>query len=201
MSEPARISPPHPFRWLPSRARVPALIGLFVVAVGVNRVFSTLVNLTTPEAPHGMISLQFAGTVDRARTILESWHAHGLDVRSGFNLGIDYLFIPAYAGLMALLFGWACDAFARSREPSRVLRVACLTMATTAWMALAGGMFDATENVFLFRIMNGHLTAGDVSAATTLAWIKFVLLGLAAVGFLVALVAGLFGTRSTRPRH
>jgi hypothetical protein len=187
--------PIHPFGWVPPRARLPLFLTSLAIALAVLAVFTWAVNLTTPQAARGMVSLQLAGTVERARSILRSWHAAGLDKQSGFNQGIDYLFLLGYGVAGAVMSGGLADCFARTRQRNGVLRVACVVMVIAAWMAVLGAALDAIEDAFLFRVMDGHLTAGNVHAATLTAWTKYTVLALALLAFVVALVAVGVGTR------
>ena len=62
--------------------------------------------LKTPAAPQGIVSYEFAGTTTAAQRILDSWDA-GAKVYAGFSLGLDYLYMPAYALTIGLACAWA----------------------------------------------------------------------------------------------
>jgi hypothetical protein len=191
--------PVHPFRWVPRGVRWYAFFIFLAIALAVLAMFQLWVNLTTTKAPHGMISLQLAGTLARAREILASWHTQGLDMRAGFNDGVDYAFIVGYVGFGAIMAGGTADHFARTRVPTGILRGACRAMVAAAWMILVAGALDATEDVFLFRLMDGHVTIANVHGATYPATVKFALAVLATVAYVVAFAFILLSTKKKHP--
>jgi lysophospholipase L1-like esterase len=190
-----RWEPPlHPVRWVPPRVRLRAALIFLGLTVLLLIAFSTVANLTTPQAPKGMVSLQLAGTLEHARTILDSWDAYGLGGRSGFNLGLDYLFILGYTGFGALGAGGLADYFAGKDGPQGVVRPACIALVGVAWLVILAGLFDVIEDGFLLRVINGGLTAENVHAATFSARIKWSLAAVAAALFVLALVVAFIGT-------
>jgi urease beta subunit len=48
--------------------------------------------LRTDVSPHGIISFEFAGELDLAQRMVESWGSTGR-IYAGLNLGLDYLFL------------------------------------------------------------------------------------------------------------
>jgi hypothetical protein len=54
---------------------------------------------------------------------------------------------------------------------------------------------DATEDVFLFRLMDGHVTIANVHGATYPATVKFALGALAIVAYVVAFAITLLSTK------
>jgi hypothetical protein len=197
MEEPRWRPRLNPVRWLTPGARLPAALILFGVSVAVVIAFRSVANLTTPQAPRGMTSLQFAATLERARAIVQSWHTHGLDARSGFNLGVDYLFIVGYAVFGVVLSGGLADHFAGKKGAPHVV---CYSMVIAAWLVILAAWFDVIENAFLFQMITGSLTAGNVQAATLLARIKWSVVLVAMGIFLVAFVVAFISTsRRTAP--
>lgn len=57
-------------------------------------------SLKTDRVPSGIISFELAGGLSRAQPMVESWGPIG-QVCAGFSLGLDNLFLVAYAGSTA----------------------------------------------------------------------------------------------------
>ena len=91
----------------------PALLVLTVVlTVALQAVNAPL---KTPAAPQGIVSYEFAGTATVAQSILDSWDA-GAKVNAGFSLGLDYLYMPAYALTIGLACVWAARVLGGRRR-------------------------------------------------------------------------------------
>ncbi len=94
---------PHPFSSIPSERQGryfwPMVVFTVLTMATLNLVGAPL---TTEAAPAGIISYEFAGNVTRAEIILASWDAEAR-LHAAFVQGLDYLFIPLYAGAIAIL--------------------------------------------------------------------------------------------------
>lgn len=143
------------------------LLGTFLVW-GV----SLLLNapLTTREAPSGVISLEVAGTLDRARAILQSWDGRQ-QIFAAFALGLDYLFLFLYGNFFALACIYAGEA-ARTAGS----RLASLAV-PLSWGQWAAAGFDMIENALLLSLLLGSEVALWPELASLLASCKFALIG------------------------
>jgi hypothetical protein len=142
--------PLHPFSWLPEASQRGLLIGsILLTAVLMVAIHWSNAPLQTPVAPLGMISLQLAGTLPAAQQILASWGPQG-QLSAAFNLGIDYLYMVAYATTLSL----ACVLLARRCGDCR--HVALLGV-WLSWGMLAALLLDAVENCLLIRLLLGDL--------------------------------------------
>ncbi len=165
------------YRWFPF-----LLVTTLAVMAAMSRVSAPL---TTAQAPFGIISYEFSGTIDRARTILESW-SHAVKLRAAFSLGLDYLFMPLYAATIGLACRWASEVLSRRRWPFEFLG---------GWLAgglwLAAGL-DAVENIALTALLFGAFDPFWPITAYICAAVKFglVFLGMvyAFLGLIVRLV-------------
>ncbi|WP_437529489.1 hypothetical protein WME79_47835 [Sorangium sp. So ce726] len=135
--------------------------------------------LRTKAAPWGIISFELAGTRARVRSILDSWDE---DARTSaaFILGLDYLFLTAYANGLALACVMGADALKERGLPGAGLG------APLAWGQWLAGLLDATENAALLRILRGSDEALWPPLARRCAQAKF---GLAGAGIIYALLA------------
>lgn len=167
----------HPFEWLSPTVQKRALWLLlpmtWLVMFCLQRSGRGLV---TKEAPHGILSFEFAGTATQANAIAGSWLLPGARFDAGLSLGLDYLFMPLYASSIAL----CCVLL--SRGIARVLGNIGSLLAWAQWLA---ALLDAVENYALINVLQG--AQGDFwpSLAYQCALPKFVIvaLGLAFVAF------------------
>ncbi|TDH23008.1 hypothetical protein EXU57_18270 [Segetibacter sp. 3557_3] len=139
---------------------------LTVVMIGVMQYQGVL--LKTPQTPMGILDLEFAGTVENATRLYNTWLpvlAIALN-----NVLIDFLFIICYTLLLhtALLL-------IRKRGDSLWRRFG-------NWMVrgvIIAGFFDVVENILMLRTLNGHISKEVVASTFMFAAIKFLLIVLA----------------------
>jgi hypothetical protein len=105
-------------------------------------------------------------------------------IYAAFELGLDYLFMPAYA--LALSVG----ILLASGRHGGILRRAGSWM---GWVTFAAAGFDAVENYGLFRMMTGGPMGSWPQAAAACATAKF---GLLLAGILFALACWLIPRRN-----
>jgi len=171
----------HPFTWLPSQRHKMAFVVLLImtiIAMAGLRVLDGY--LKTGAAPHGIVSFEFAGNLSNTETMLASWGPQAR-IAAGLSLGLDYLFLIAYAGALGL--GCVLTAnFQFQHSPiGRGLGHAL------AWGQLGAALLDAIENYSLARVLLGAQTDLWPRVAYWCAGPKF---GLVALG-LVYIVIGL----------
>jgi hypothetical protein len=137
--------------------------------------------LKTAAAPSGIISFQFAGDLAHAQRILSSWDAEA-KVQAALSLGIDYLFLVAYALFISL----ACVHIAKA------LMVKWTVVATAgfflAWGQFLAGLLDIIENYVLIQLLLGAQTKIYPSIAWGCAGIKFTLVGMGLAYMLVGYI-------------
>lgn len=140
----------HPLDSLSPQAQVKGfLILLTLVILLMLTMGTTGAPLNTPAAPYGIISFELARTVPQAQAMLDSWDAQAR-LAAAFNLGLDYLFMPVYAGALALGCLLGGGALAGRRWPLAKLA------GWLAWGAIAAMLLDAVENAALYlQLLNG----------------------------------------------
>jgi hypothetical protein len=113
-----------------------------------------------------IVGFEFAWTTDRAAQIIQGWSAEQ-QIRAGFSLGLDYLYLTLYSTLIAL----ACVGSAmRTTRPS--WRRLGLGLGWALWLAAAA---DAVENAALYRTLLGPVTDPYPAIAGICASVKFAL--------------------------
>ncbi len=128
----------HPLAWVPAPARRPFFWVCFVCALVLLFVFQPANRpLMTAAAPAGIISLQLAFSPQNAADMLASWD-ESARLYAAFSVGVDYLFMPAYA--LALALG---VLFASGRGGGSFARFG----AWFAYAALLAAVLDALENL------------------------------------------------------
>ncbi len=171
-----------PFDWIAVNKQKPVFIFLVILTVVVMACLQIIGGpLVTDAAPQGIVSYEFAGDLPTARAILESWGASG-QVYAGLSLGLDFLFLFAYAGSIGL----GCALAARKLAPKGglVYRAGIWL----AWGLLVAAFLDYLENYALIRILLGSELALWPGMARWCAIPKFTLVG---IGLLYVLVGGL----------
>ncbi len=173
---------PHPFLWLSEPGQKWAFIATAVVAVLVMASLQVLGGpLKTEAAPGGIISYEFARDLEGASRILASWGPEAR-VFAGLNLGLDYLFMVAYA----CAIGLGCVLVARRLGRwSRGLAVLGVVLSWGQWIA---ALLDATENYALIRLLLGSERALWPALAYGCALPKFLIVG---VGILFVVLGGI----------
>ena len=124
-------------------------------------------------APHGIISFEFAGTVAKARAMIDAWSAvpNGWQL-AALSLGLDYAFMLAYATALAL----GCLLLAdKRRERASAFARWGRRLAAVQFVAAS---LDAVENVALLRLLWGATAEVWPTLAFGCAALKFALVGL-----------------------
>ncbi|NOY98723.1 MAG: hypothetical protein GXP40_05905 [Chloroflexi bacterium] len=169
----------HPLDFIPpdSRKRIFfALLILTLVLVAVFRILDT--PLRNPVAASGIVSFELAGTPEKAQAVIDSWDARAREY-AAFGLGLDYLFMLAYALTLSLGVLLAAEKHG-GKFAALGIRL--------GWGVLAAAIFDAVENVALWRLLSGAATPLCPRLAAFSASFKFALLllglGYALIGWL-----------------
>jgi len=185
----------HPFEWLSVPGQNRAFPVLFVFTLVVMASMQVLGGpLSTEAAPAGIVSFELAGELARAQSMVESWGETG-QIYAGLSLGLDYLFMVAYACAIAL----GCVLVARSLSQ----RLGFLSTAgvVLAWAQFGAALLDAVENYALIRILLGSQQELWPGVARWCAIFKFLIVAVGLVYVLIgAVIAVGVKTRSVSSR-
>ncbi|MEW6092856.1 MAG: hypothetical protein AB1531_02715 [Chloroflexota bacterium] len=169
----------HPLEWIPAANRKPLFWAFLIWTLILFAIFRPLgAPLTTPAAPSGIISFEFARTPEAAQAMIASWDSRA-QLFAGFGLGFDFLFMPVYA--LALALG---TLLAAGRHPGFFARLG----AWFGWGAFVAAGLDAVENIGLWNILLGNVDSAWPVISFWCASFKF---GLILLGILYGL-AGWF---------
>jgi len=170
----------HPFQWLSTTNQKRALWLLlpltWLVMFALQRIGEPL---RTSAAPNGIISFELAGTMEKVNEIGLSW-APANFFYAGLSLGLDYLYMPLYAGSIALCCVLLAQGTGQALQSSGFL---------LAWAQLLAGGLDAVENYALIQLLLGEQAEFWPAVARYCAIPKFAIV---ALGLLFVLLAGLW---------
>lgn len=165
----------HPFEWLaPSKEKWVFLLFLALTLAVMASLQRLGQPLQTAAAPQGIISFELAGTLPLARQMIDSWGPTG-QVYAGLDLGLDYLFLVAYANTIGLGCVLVADRLGRLFAPLAVVGIGL------AWAQLGAAVFDAVENYALIQLLLGSEQTAWPIVARGCALSKFLLVGLGLV--------------------
>jgi hypothetical protein len=184
------MKPRTPFDWLPVAQQPRAFVALLALTIVVMVALQILgAPLKTDAAPAGIVSFELAGTLPAAQGIVESWNATAR-VYAGLNLGLDFLFIPAYA----LCIGLGCVLVARALA-ARVAMLASVGV-LLAWAQWLAALLDAIENYALIQLLLGSQQAALPVIAQWCAIPKFLIVGLG----ILYVIGGVVAAMLVKPR-
>lgn len=126
-------------------------------------------------APYGILSFEFAGSPDSAKTIIAEWKKHDVLDVAYQSLRWDFGFIAVYTITFSFVTMLAANVYRR-----RGLKLAALVMTgLTLGQWLAGG-FDVIENCALLHILRteGMAHGAWPFVASVAAGLKFFLIGI-----------------------
>ena len=184
------MKPCTPFNWLPVAEQPRAFVALLVLTIAAMVAEQiTGAPLKTDAAPSGIVSFELAGALPVAQKIVESWGAAGR-VYAGLNLGLDFLFIAAYASCIGL----GCVLVARrlARQSASVASIG-VALAWAIWLA---ALLDCTENYTLINLLLGSQQAAFAALAQWCAIPKFLIIGLA----IAYVILGALAAMIVKPR-
>jgi hypothetical protein len=157
----------HPLEFIPQNLRKPLFYVFFALTLLIFGIFRGLDEpLRTASAPSGIVSFELAQTVDVAQGIIDSWDSNAR-LFAAFGLGLDYLFMPAYA--LALSLGLLLTLNGRTGWYYHLA-------AWMGWGVLVAALFDVVENYALWVVLTGKVASPYPEVAALCATIKFALL-------------------------
>jgi hypothetical protein len=135
----------------------------------------------------GIVVLEWQTTGEAMRGVVAAWKAAGLDWLAAFAMGLDYLFMPAYAA--ALYFGALAGraGFAPAAGPLAT------GFGAAARLAVAAPLLDAVENAVEMWVAFGDGPDAVVPVAVTATALKWIAIALAALAWAAGIAALLRG--------
>jgi hypothetical protein len=127
-------------------------------------------NLQTKEAPQRAISLELAGSEQRAKEVIGSWERAGVKDEAYRHLIWDNLFVVFYSTLTALDCVMAARAFFRRRP------VAYAVAHAVAWLPWLAGMFEYVGNSATYVMLGGFSGETLPRLGAQCAAVKFVMI-------------------------
>ncbi|HRO47907.1 hypothetical protein [Agriterribacter sp.] len=139
--------------------------------------------LVTPLSPSGILSLEFSYRSSHTQSIVNAWES---TLRGTFriNMLLDFLLIPFYG----LFLYSTCGYFSVHYQTGWAQRLGVLL----AFGSLLAMFFDMIENIAMSFSVHFSATAFTSAVTTTMAVIKFLLIGLALVYIILSAALMLF---------
>ena len=151
---------PHPWWTL-------AVFALLTLAIGAGMKRQSA-SLTIPGVvPRGIGDLELAGTRECAAKVLHAWKPAGIRVAI-VNTLLDFLFIPCYATLLALIFFWLASV-------TKHVPVLPVILLVWAWLMWVAGILDVIENLCMLGMLTMGADAILARVAQVCATVKFVI--------------------------
>ena len=173
----------HPFEWIKPKSQIPVFIVSFISTLLILAGMQILGKpLITEAASAGIITLEFAGNLESAQTIIASWGQESL-IYAGLNLGFDYLFMMSYG----ITIGLGCILI--SQRVHHKIRSISLLGIFLAWGSILAALLDALENYALIRVLLGSINEVWPAIAKWCAGVKFFLV---AIGIGYILIGAIF---------
>lgn len=142
--------------------------------------------MTTEASPLNIISFEFVWTIEQAKHILSHWDAPTRQA-AAFVMGVDYLYMVAYATTLSL---GCLHAHQWTTQPH--LQTIGLKLVWGAWLA---ALADAIENVAQVALLFGHMQPIWPKVTFIGASIKFALVFLC-IGYILCLLPLRFKART-----
>ena len=111
--------------------------------------------------------LELAGTKEKAAAVLKGWGEEGKRIVR-VNTLLDFLFIPCYTTLLALLWFLMASKTSRFGAVSTILNV-------WAWLMWVAGILDVIENLCMLSMMGREPTELLARLSQICATVKFVI--------------------------
>ena len=181
------MSVTHPYQRISPKHRVAVFLSFLALTVALMITLLLIdVPLQTTAAPKGIVSYELAGSVTEAQRILASWNPTAR-LYAAFSLGLDTLYIPAYAIAIGLACAWAAELWNKRRGWLALIGVGL------AWALMVAALCDAIENVGLVTMTLSGVREPWPALARGCAVVKFLLIG---AGLVYALIGGVAWLRS-----
>ena len=168
----------HPFERLSPIIQKRYFIILLILTILIMVIMNIIGSpLTTPSAPYGIVSFEFAFTPARAQEMISSWSTDS-QLRAAFIQGLDFLFPLVYSAALGLGCLLAAKVLSGRGKPLKGLGV------LLAWGLVFAALCDYIENIALVAQLFGSVQSPYPEIAGVCAVIKFSLI-LTAIGYIL----------------
>ena len=137
--------------------------------------------------PNGIVSFQFAKSLDNSLKMINSWDAEA-KVYVALSLGIDYLYLLTYGSFLVLSV-----LLLATKLPHGFLKKAAGIVVP---MIILAALLDGVENYGSIRLLTGTHTQSMASLVYYCASVKFALIVIGIIYLLIGLVVLVFKTKN-----
>jgi hypothetical protein len=168
----------HPFENLKPTIQKKFFVIMLILTILIMVIMNIIGSpLTTPSAPYGIVSFEFAFTPARAQEMISSWSIDA-QLRAAFIQGLDFLFPLVYSAALGLGCLLATNVVKARGKPLNGLGV------FLAWGLLLAALCDYIENIALVTQLFGRIQSPYPEIAGVCAVIKFSII-LVAIGYIL----------------
>lgn len=129
---------------------------LFGLTIGLMIIMSLVgAPLTTASAPRGIVSFEFAGSLESAAMIVRSWD-EAVRILAAFSIGLDFLFLVLYSTTIGLACLWSGGILAERKWSLAALGE------PLAWGQWFAALLDIVENIALMVMLVTFVQAGYI---------------------------------------
>jgi hypothetical protein len=151
------------------------LILLFLLTAGW---FILMREMTAPLDPANILKFEFIGTAEKALNFLNDLRESGQIELITLSIYLDFIFPLLYGAMFYYGSAWACSKLAKGHTLNRFKLLSTLTVIAVAC--------DMMENISLLQLIYFEPTNMFANAAFIFAGIKFLLLAIVLLHFLVS---------------
>lgn len=146
----------YPLTRINVNERKPIFWTLFGLTIGLMIIMNIVAApLTSASAPIGIISFEFAGSLDATALIVNSWDEPGR-ILAAFSIGLDFLFLILYSATIGLACIWSGEVLAARKWSLAFLGT------PLAWGQWFAALLDIIENIALMIVLLTYIQAGHV---------------------------------------
>jgi hypothetical protein len=158
----------------------PITLIAFIIFISLTIIFSLMTSGMVIFKDYGVLDFEFAWTAEQINVIFAAWGTEGMQIQA-LAVYLDFLYIIGYS-----LFIFGLLLMIARRLEGKIQDITIIVGLT----ALIAGVFDVIENINLLLMLGdpGNVVTLNASTASFCAIIKFSLLIIEIIWFLITLV-------------
>lgn len=167
---------------------IPVTLIAFIIFISLTITFNLITSGIAVFRNYGVLDFEFAWTTEQLNIIFAVWGNEGMQIQA-LAVYLDFLYIIGYS-----LFIFGVLLFIARKLEGKIQNIT-LIIGLTAFLA---GMFDIIENINLLIMLGdpGNLSTLNAATASFCATIKFSLLFIEIIWFLITLLVLLIKKKS-----
>jgi hypothetical protein len=153
-------------------------IRYFIIVLILTILWMVVMRISSPD---NIVAFEFAGTVDKAREIIQAWGTGGVE-QARLGTYLDFIFLLLYSASISM----GCRMAVNFSKVNWLIKIGN-TLTPVIWLA---GVCDAIENIALLNTLQ-KVTQSTVTVAFYSAAIKFTIVSVGLLFIFTAYMVGL----------